>query len=225
MSRAWGGGSTRRWRKLRAAVLARDGHRCQIPTAAGRPCLAPASHVDHIVPKSAGGGDEPSNLRAACAPCNLSRGAAGSAGPTATVHVLIGPPAGGKTTHALERADVDDVVIDLDRLAAALATTTSETSSHVRHVAIGARAAAIRRAVALAAGTCDVWIVHALPDVDQLRRYVVDGWDVRVIDPGVNVVRARLAGAGRRRVDAANRWYARREELLAILENEGDWSW
>ncbi len=52
-------GSTRAWRTVREAVLARDGHRCVV-------CGAPATEVDHLVTVSAGGGDEPANLRAVC---------------------------------------------------------------------------------------------------------------------------------------------------------------
>lgn len=228
MSRAWQQGSTRAWRKTRAFVLARDGHRCQVPRN-GRPCGDHATHVDHIVPKGAGGTDDPANLRAACAPCNLSRGAAASAGPTATVHVVIGPPGAGKTTHALERADRDDIVIDLDRIALALQVAPLEHAypAHVRHVAIGARAAAVRRAVALAAGACDVWIIHAVPSFEQLARYVADGWDVRVIDPGPDVVRGRVSDSDRERrhSDAVDSWYARREQLLAVLDPVEDWTW
>lgn len=65
-------GSTRRWRKIRAAVLRRDGHRC-------RYCGAPATHVDHVDPRKRGGDDDPANLRAACAQCNLSKGGRGLA--------------------------------------------------------------------------------------------------------------------------------------------------
>ena len=52
-------GSTRAWRTVREAVLARDGHRCVV-------CGAPATEVDHLVAVSAGGGDGPANLRAVC---------------------------------------------------------------------------------------------------------------------------------------------------------------
>ena len=62
-------GSTRAWRTTRAAVLLRDGHRCQL-------CGARAEHVDHVTPKIAGGSDHPGNLRATCAACNLGRKAA-----------------------------------------------------------------------------------------------------------------------------------------------------
>jgi len=67
-------GSTRRWRELRLAVLARDGHLCQFPAGDGI-CGRPAEHVDHVTPVSRGGTDYPGNLRAACAQHNLSKGA------------------------------------------------------------------------------------------------------------------------------------------------------
>ena len=48
---------------IRRAVLERDGHCC-------RYCGAPATTVDHVVPATAGGGEEMDNLVAACAQCN-----------------------------------------------------------------------------------------------------------------------------------------------------------
>ncbi len=66
-------GSTRAWRKVRLAVLQRDCYTCRV-----RQCCsgALATHVDHITPKSKGGSDDMSNLRASCAECNLTRGSA-----------------------------------------------------------------------------------------------------------------------------------------------------
>lgn len=71
MSKAWQGGSTRRWRRVRAAVLQRDQGRCQVQ---GQGCTGAATTVDHIVPRSLGGGDALDNLRASCQWCNASRG-------------------------------------------------------------------------------------------------------------------------------------------------------
>jgi 5-methylcytosine-specific restriction endonuclease McrA len=56
------------WRKQRNAILSRDGHQC-------RYCGRPANTVDHIIPVKRGGSDEPTNLVAACASCNASKGA------------------------------------------------------------------------------------------------------------------------------------------------------
>lgn len=60
-----------RWVRARRLVLARDGYRCTLELPG---CTGVAVHVDHIVPRRFGGGDELANLRAACASCNLRRG-------------------------------------------------------------------------------------------------------------------------------------------------------
>ena len=63
--------SSSSWRRVRLVVLERDGWVCQI-RASG--CTLAAEHVDHIVPRGLGGHSlAPSNLRAACAKCNLGR--------------------------------------------------------------------------------------------------------------------------------------------------------
>ena len=63
-------GSTRKWRKLRAFVLVRDGGICHICGRAG------ANSVDHYpVARAHGGGDDPANLAAAHKSCNEARGA------------------------------------------------------------------------------------------------------------------------------------------------------
>lgn len=63
-------GSTRRWRRIRALILDRDGHRCQVlldddgaVVEAPRPASPPA------------GPDDPAWLRATCSRHNLGRGA------------------------------------------------------------------------------------------------------------------------------------------------------
>ena len=64
------------WKRTRLAVLARDGYRCQIQ---GDRCEGTApmrgGHVDHIIsPVDGGEFFARGNLRAACPPCNQSRG-------------------------------------------------------------------------------------------------------------------------------------------------------
>ncbi|QJY51227.1 HNH endonuclease [Pseudonocardia broussonetiae] len=71
MSRAWEGGSTRAWRKVRAGVLARDGHRCQLRVPGI--CTTRATHAHHTVGREVSG-DDPASIVAACAACNLHVG-------------------------------------------------------------------------------------------------------------------------------------------------------
>jgi len=62
-----------RWRHSRgpawsrAGVLVRDGRRCGY-------CAGPASTIDHVVPRSRGGGNEWANTVAACGRCNNRKG-------------------------------------------------------------------------------------------------------------------------------------------------------
>lgn len=75
MSKAWAGGSTRWWRKIRAAVLLQNqvdnNGRCtlQIPDV----CTGRADCVHHTLGKDTTG-DDPRYLVAACTACNLHIG-------------------------------------------------------------------------------------------------------------------------------------------------------
>lgn len=64
MGRSIGG---RPWRRIRNAVCERDGWRCLWCGKAGR------LEVDHIVPRSQGGTDDPANLRTLCRKCHGKR--------------------------------------------------------------------------------------------------------------------------------------------------------
>jgi RNA polymerase subunit RPABC4/transcription elongation factor Spt4 len=54
------------WPLTRRRVLDRDKNIC-------RYCGSPATHVDHIHPRAAGGTDHPGNLVAACGSCNTRK--------------------------------------------------------------------------------------------------------------------------------------------------------
>ncbi len=56
----------RRTAMSRRAVFARDDYRCQY-------CGASADSIDHVFPRSRGGGHHWENVAAACTPCNLTK--------------------------------------------------------------------------------------------------------------------------------------------------------
>jgi hypothetical protein len=183
----WGG---RRAARYTAAVLAEYGTVCHLQLDG---CTKLATTADHIIPRSLGG--DPwaiENGRPACHPCNSKRGnGLGTATPGVRVVVVVGPPAAGKSTYVREHAAADDVVVDLDVIASALRGPNGDPThiypAHVRHVAIAARQAAIRRAVRLAERVT-VWLVHSIPSAAQLERYRAEGYEVVRVDPGAAVV-------------------------------------
>lgn len=58
--------------RIRFLVLSRDGFACRY---CGRKPPLVALDVDHVIPRAAGGSDDPSNLAASCEDCNSGKGA------------------------------------------------------------------------------------------------------------------------------------------------------
>lgn len=201
MTREWGG---RRAQRLRRLVLDVYGDVCHLCGRRG------ADTADHLVPRSRGGTDTLDNLRPAHFRCNARRGDRPAPGQGARVVVVTGPPAAGKSTWVNDTAAAEDVVIDLDRIARALVPSAGagiEPPPHVRHVAIGARADALERAAALREQVT-VFLIHALPSLDQLDDYRARGWQIVTIDPGADVVLPRLSERNDAAAEATRRWYA-----------------
>ena len=60
-----------RWRKIKRAVLRRDGYRCRLMLPG---CTGFATTVDHWIPRVDEGTDDFDNLKAACSHCNVRKG-------------------------------------------------------------------------------------------------------------------------------------------------------
>lgn len=93
-SKGWPNGSTWAWRKIRAAVLDRDGRRCQLRLDG---CTRVATCVHHLHGRAVTG-DDPRHLVASCTPCNLRVGDPQRSGNTARQHSSNVDPAPKQTT-------------------------------------------------------------------------------------------------------------------------------
>ncbi len=190
-------------------------------------CTGLATTKDHVVPHSHGGTDDLENLRPACKPCNSKRQNRVMSGYGASIVVVMGPPAAGKSTYVSEHAQPGDVTIDMDRIARALMAveppTTHEYPDHIRHLAIASRKAAIHRATRLRERVT-VWLIHAIPTPDDLAEYTRYGYQLVTIDPGREVVEAR-ARMLRPAVmlEHVTRWYAQQQpapvEPVAVMSS------
>lgn len=107
--------------------------------------------------------------------------------------VVIGPPAGGKSTWVQAHAKAGDIVIDFDRLALALAGPGADPHDHPSHlmaVTKAARNAAIETAVRHMR-TTDVYLIHSNPGAARMAEYHALGASIVTVDPGRDVVRQR----------------------------------
>lgn len=124
--------------------------------------------------------------------------------------MVIGPPAGGKSTWVLERAKPTDVVIDFDRMAVALSGAGGDSHDHpaaVTAVTRAARTAAIEVAIRHAK-TTDVYLIHSSPGAQRMAQYRELGAEVVTIDPGRDVVRGRCKTERPQRMFAViDEWY------------------
>jgi hypothetical protein len=139
--------------------------------------------------------------------------------------VVIGPPAGGKSTWVRERAKPGDIVIDFDRLACSLTAPGADEHNH-KGAVLKVSFAAWRAAVDAALKMSDqhtVYLIHSLPAEDVLSKYAGYGAKVVTVDPGREVVEARCARLRpARALEAVARWY-RSVEPAEPVQTTREW--
>jgi len=110
-----------------------------------------------------------------------------------TLYVVTGPPCAGKSTWVRERAQIGDIVVDLDRIA--LAITAEQTHHHAYPVHIRKAAIVVRKtavAVAIAySRTGTSFIIHAKPNPRALREHARVCGQIIALDAPFDVLMAR----------------------------------
>jgi len=102
-----------------------------------------------------------------------------------TVTIVVGAPCAGKSTYVdAEHAD-DDVVVDFDRLAQALGSSTPhDATDDVRRATHAARYSAIAQALEV---ETDSWVVETSPTPERVALYVDAGAEFVLLDPGIDM--------------------------------------
>lgn len=193
------------WRRLRSAQIAHQPD-CE-------ECGAPATEVDHIVPKAQGGSDHPTNLQSLCAECHDRKTAREAlASRRSAVMVVAGPPCAGKTTWVSEHAEPADAVLDYDLLASALAVNGEAQPGH--HALVLAAFYGVLRTQRETALGCRLWVPTGAPHRDTRQRYrELNGAHVLVLETPADVCQRRARerfGAGplaEEYIQAIARWW------------------
>lgn len=126
------------------------------------------------------------------------------------LYVVTGPPAAGKSSWIEARARATDIVIDLDRIALALAGPGAPSWQHdptLLKVAHRARFAAIDEAVKHL-DKLDVYLIHTMPSAKALARYQRLQAEIVTVDPGQAIVMQRVEAMRDPAMTAVvTRWY------------------
>lgn len=126
------------------------------------------------------------------------------------IHVIKGPPCGGKSTYVRDHAQAGDLRVDYDLIAQALGAMDSHAAEgHIRQAAFAAREGAIRWA--LNDPAAESWIIHTTPNAEAMKNYADAGAEVIELDPGYDVCmeRARRDGRPQQTIDGIEKYYAR----------------
>lgn len=145
------------------------------------------------------------------------------------LYVITGPPAAGKSSWITARARATDIVIDLDRIAQALAGPGAPQWTQepiLVKVAQRARFAAIDEALKHRE-TVDVYLIHTMPSPKAEARYLRLGARIIAVDPGRDVVMQRVRDMRQDgMVAVATRWYNRQAKAGrpgVVRQHSRDW--
>jgi predicted kinase len=108
----------------------------------------------------------------------------------------MGPPCSGKSTYIKENATGNDIIVDMDKIALALAvegTAEFEYSEPIRNIARQARPAIVKGALLAGQGErrLGVWIVHTDPSPQDRQMYRAMNCKFVELNPGKDVCLAR----------------------------------
>lgn len=142
--------------------------------------------------------------------------------------VVTGPPAAGKSSWIRAHAKPQDIVIDLDLMALAMAGPGADHHAHgdvLMKVVHRARFAALNEAYQHL-DKVDVYIIHTQPSAKAMAKYKRLDARIVTVDPGRAVVMRRIETMrqpGMRAV--ATRWYnqARPRSQSAMPQASRDW--
>lgn len=129
-----------------------------------------------------------------------------------TLHMIVGPPASGKSTYLAQNAG-QAPRFDFDAVAAPVAggdATTATTADPVADVVLAMRRGLMGWCLDPETSPPELWVINANPSPSTIDRWVAAGGVFHLVDPGIDECLARAQRAGRpsETETAIRAWYA-----------------
>lgn len=137
------------------------------------------------------------------------------------LYVITGPPAAGKSSWIKAHAKADDIVIDLDLMALAMAGPGADHHAHsdvLMRVVHRARFAALNEAYQHL-DKVDVYVIHTQPSAKARAKYKRLNARIVTVDPGRDIVMQRVKAMRQPEMErVVSRWYnARRGQSQGAM--------
>lgn len=130
------------------------------------------------------------------------------------IHIIVGPPCAGKSTHILGASKEGDVLIDFDTIAIAIGANEPHASDgDIKEIALEMRQSAIDKILKGLDATA--WIIHTNPSSKTIKTYVNNDAVFTVLDPGIDECKKRATDDNRPdgTIEAIEKWYSSQPEI------------
>lgn len=143
-----------------------------------------------------------------------------------TIHVVVGPPCGGKSSYVREHADPGTPRFDHDAIASTVAGVDlgHDVPSGVAKITTAMRRGMIGYLLDPETPTPTVWLIWSWPPQKLLETFAEMGAEFHLVDPGIDecIARAMRDNRPEGTIDRIKQWYADPPALPDTEEEKGE---
>lgn len=134
-----------------------------------------------------------------------------------SLNIICGAPCSGKSTYIQTNAQRGDLTIDVEKISKAISFDCEDghfVTPEIKSVAIAARMAAVKRAIAIYQGNknFNIWIIQTDPSNEELDAYKFLKANIVFLNPGKDVCLKRAKNTrDPKMIQIIDKWFSKWE--------------